>query len=101
MTDSNQVDPALAPARPKLLDRMREAIRRRHYSYRTEETHVHWVRRFIHFSGKRHPRDLGEAEVTAFLNRLAPERKVAASTQNQALFALLFLYQDALERPLD
>ena len=65
------------PARPKLLEQVRDAIRRKHYSLRTEEIYVHWIRRFIYFHGKRHPRDLGEAEVTAFLNYLARERNVA------------------------
>jgi integron integrase len=87
-------------APPRLLDRAREAIRRRHYSYRTEETYVHWMRRFVVFSGKRHPKDLGATEVTAFLNHLAQERQVAAATQNQALAALLFLYKEVLAQPL-
>jgi site-specific recombinase XerD len=69
-------------ARPRLLDRVRDAIARRHYSRRTEETYVHWIKRFIHFHGMRHPRELGETEVTAFLNHLAHDRDVAASTQN-------------------
>ena len=84
---------------PRLLDQVRESIRRRNYSYRTEEAYVHWVRRFIYFSGKRHPLLLGEREVTAFLNHLAGERNVAAATQNQALAALLFLYREVLEQP--
>ena len=88
----------LEAARPRLLDRAREAIRRRHYSYRTEETYVHWMRPFILFSGRRHPKDLGAAEVTAFLNHLAQERHVAAATQNQALAALLFLDRSVLEQ---
>lgn len=79
---------------------MREAIRRRYYSRRTEEAYVHWVRRFIYFCGKRHPRELGEAEVTAFLSHLAVDRSVAASTQNQALSALLFLYRHVLQLEL-
>jgi integron integrase len=86
--------------RPRLLDSVRDAVRRRHYSRRTEETYVHWIKRFIYFCGKRHPRELGAAEVTAFLNHLAREREVAASTQNQALSALLFLYREALGTPL-
>ena len=85
---------------PKLLDRVREVIRRRHYSYRTEQVYVDWIRRFIYFSGRRHPAGLGAEEVTAFLNHLAGEREVAASTQNQALSAILFLYKDVLEQPL-
>jgi integrase len=87
-------------ARPRLLDQVRDAIRRKHYSLRTEDTYVHWVKRFIYFQGKHHPRDLGEAEVTAFLNHLARERGVAAATQNQALSALLFLYREVLGTPL-
>ncbi len=81
---------------PRLLDQVRDAIRRRHYSYRTEQSYVQWIKRFIWFSGKRHPRELGAAEVTAFLSHLASERDVAASTQNQALSALLFLYGQVL-----
>ena len=86
--------------KPRLLDLVRNAIRRRHYSRRTEETYVHWIKRFIYFSGKRHPAELGAQEVTAFLNHLARERNVAANTQNQALSALLFLYKEALLTPL-
>jgi integron integrase len=71
-----------------------------HYSDRTEETYVHWIKRFIYFSGKRHPAGLGAEEVTAFLNYLARDREVAAATQNQALAALLFLYKEALGTPL-
>jgi integron integrase len=85
---------------PRLLDLVRDAIRRRHYSLRTEESYVHWIKRFIYFSGRRHPGELGAPEVTAFLNHLARERSVAASTQNQALSALLFLYREALGTPL-
>jgi integron integrase len=76
------------------------AIRRLHYSRRTEETYVYWIKRFIFFSGKRHPSVMGAAEVTAFLNHLAADRKVAAATQNQALAALLFLYKEVLGQPL-
>ena len=91
-----------APAAPpRLLDQVRDAIRRRHYSYRTEQSYVDWIKRFIRFSGRRHPRDMGAAEVTAFLSHLASERNVAASTQNQALAALLFLYRSVLGRDLD
>lgn len=71
-------------------------MRFRHYSRRTEVAYVQWVRRFIHFHGKRHPRELGASHVTAFLSSLATDRRVAASTQNQALAALLFLYKDVL-----
>jgi integron integrase len=84
----------------KLIERFREAIRTRHYSRRTEQTYWHWVRRYIFFHGKRHPRDMGAAEVTAFLSWLATERDVAAATQNQALSALLFLYKHVLAHDL-
>jgi integron integrase len=85
---------------PRLLDAVREVARRRHYSYRTEQSYIHWIRRFIFFSGKRHPRELGAPEVTAFLNHLVCDRHVAAATQNQALSALLFLYKEVLGQPL-
>jgi len=84
--------------RPQLLQTVRQAIRRRHYSYRTEVTYLHWIRRFILFHGKRHPQDMGEEEIAAFLTHLAVERTVSAATQNQALSALLFLYKHVLER---
>lgn len=86
---------------PRLLDQVRAAIRVRHYSRRTEDTYVHWIRRFILFHAKRHPREMGEREVTAFLTYLAVDKNVAASTQNQALAAILFLYQKVLEMKLD
>ena len=76
---------------PKLLDQVRETTRRLHYSIRTEDAYVDWTRRFILFHAKRHPLEMGEPEVVAFLTHLAVERDVAASTQNQALCALLFL----------
>lgn len=84
---------AAAPPAP---DRMREAIRLRHYSLRTEDTYVDWARRFILFHGKRHPDTMGAKEVEAFLTHLATERNVAPSTQNQAKAALLFLYREVL-----
>ncbi|HID45791.1 MAG TPA: integron integrase [Chromatiaceae bacterium] len=83
------------------LTQVANAIRRRHYSIRTEQAYVDWIRRFILFHGKRHPRDMGEKEVAAFLTYLAVQRDVAASTQNQALNALVFMYKEVLERPLD
>jgi integrase len=90
-----------SPAKPpKLLDRVRAAIRARHYSRRTEQTYVGWIRRFILFHGKRHPSDMGVPEVTAFLTSLAVDGHVSASTQNQALSALLFLYRDILGEDL-
>lgn len=82
---------------PKLLDQVRERIRVKHYSLRTEDAYLHWIRRFIFFHGKRHPREMGGPEVEAFLSHLATEGRVAASTQNQALSALLFLYRDVLK----
>lgn len=85
---------------PKLLPRLREAIRVRHMSLKTEKAYVHWVRRYIFFHGRRHPKDLGAGEITAFLNDLAVTRRVAASTQNQALAALLFLYKVVLKMDL-
>jgi hypothetical protein len=81
---------------PKLLDRVRRELRLRHYSARTEESYVHWVRRFVLFHGKRHPAGLGGPEIAAFLSHLACEGQVAASTQNQALGALVFLYRHVL-----
>jgi integron integrase len=89
-----------AGGQPRLLDRVRDAVRVRHYSLRTEEAYVAWIRRFILFHGKRHPAEMGEAEINAFLSSLARDARVAASTQNQALSALLFLYRSVLERPL-
>jgi len=85
---------------PRLLDRVREALRLRHCSPRTEEAYVAWVRRFVLFHQKRHPCDMGEAEVAAFLSDLASRQRVSASTQNQALSALLFLYGTVLQRDL-
>jgi len=96
--NSNQV--ADATARPRLLDQVRDTIRRKYYSRRTEEAYVFWIRRFIYFTGKRHPATLGEPEVTAFLSHLAVGRHVAAATQNQALSALLFLYKEVLGQEL-
>jgi site-specific recombinase XerD len=83
-------------ARPKLLDQVRDAIRTRHMSYRTEEAYVHWIKRYILFHGKRHPAEMGAAEVSAFLSSLATASQVSASTQNQALAALLSLYRQVL-----
>jgi len=85
---------------PRLLDRVRLAVRARHYSLRTEEAYVAWVRRFVLFHGKRHPREIGEPEINLFLSDLAVRQRVGASTQNQALAAILFLYRHVLEKPL-
>jgi len=85
----------------KLLDQMREALQAQHYSYRTEQTYIDWCRRFILFHKKRHPKEMSTPEVEAFITHLATVRKVAASTQNQALSALLFLYREVLRQPLE
>jgi len=90
-----EVGPSGSP-RPRLLDRVRLAIRTRHYSRRTEKAYLYWIKRYIFFHGKRHPAEMGGAEVTRFLTALAVDDRVAASTQNQALSALLFLYRDVL-----
>lgn len=87
---------ASMPQKPRLLDQVRERIRTLHYSLRTENSYINWIRRFIIHHGKRHPKDMGLAEVEAFLSSLAVERNVSASTQNQALAALLFLYKEVL-----
>ena len=85
---------------PRLLDQVRELLRARHYSVRTERAYVGWIRRFIRFHGNRHPEEMAEPEIGAYLSRMA-EAKVSASTQNQALAALLFLYQQVLGRELE
>jgi integron integrase len=95
--------PRIAPApaqKPKLLDRLSEALRSRHYSRRTEQSYAHWVRRFVFFHNKRHPAEMGEPEINAYLTHLAVKEKVSASTQNQALSALLFLYRYVLDRKI-
>jgi len=97
---SDRRPPHPAGARPKLLDQVRDAIRTRHYSLRTEEAYVGWIKRFILFHHKRHPLEMGKSEVELFLNYLAVSRHVAASTQNQALAAILFLYKDVLDHDL-
>ena len=84
------------PPPRRLLDQVRDAVRVRHYSYRTEQAYVGWIRRYVLFHGKRHPAEMGAAEVSAFLSALATERGVSASTQNQALGALLFLYREVI-----
>ena len=87
---------ALPAPRPMLLDKVREACRLRHFSPRTEKAYAGWIRRFIRFHRRRHPREMGAPEVEAFLSSLARDRAVSASTQNQALSALLFLYNAVL-----
>jgi integrase len=94
------VTPPAPSGKPKFLDQVRQLLRARRYSTRTEEAYLGWIRRYILFHSKRHPAELGEKEVSAFLSYLAVEGQVAASTQNQALSALLFLYKEVLQREL-
>lgn len=89
------------PKEPRLLDRLREAIRVRHYSVRTERAYVAWVKRYVRFHRLRHPSEMGSREVSQFLTHLAVQRKVAASTQNQALNAIQFLYREVLRQPIE
>ena len=99
--DAFPVPPAPAvPQPPKLLESLRQRIRVLHYSIRTEQAYVDWARRFILFHGKRHPRELGAPDVTAFLTHLAVERNVSASTRNQAKAAILLLYKEVLQQDL-
>ncbi|KAF7597870.1 MAG: integrase [Candidatus Dactylopiibacterium carminicum] len=93
-------DSAYLGAAPKLLDQLRDRLRLKHYSIRTEQAYLHWVKRFILFHGKRHPAEMGKDEVEAFLTSLAVARNVAAATQSQALSAILFLYQEVLGKVL-
>ena len=86
------------PSPSPFLEKVRGAIRVRHYSIRTEQAYLAWIRQFILFHGKRHPAELGDREVSAFLTYLAQKRNVAAATQNQALNALVFLYKRVLEK---
>ena len=106
---SSSADPGIvchvhAPAppgrKPKLLDRLHQALRSRHYSRLTEQAYCHWVKRFIYFHNIRHPAEMAEPEINAFLTHLAVKGKVSASTQNQALSALLFLYRHVLDRQI-
>ena len=85
----------------KLLDQVRETIRRKHYSLRTEATYVDWIKRYIFFHGKRHPTEMGGREMEQYLSHLAVDKKVAASTQNQALSALVFLYREVLKQDFE
>ena len=90
----------ISSSSPKLMDRVREALRLRHYSRRTEEAYTAWIRRYILFHKKKHPGAMGAADVSAFLVDLAVRQHVSASTQNQALSALLFLYREVLRTSL-
>ena len=90
------VYPQVLRRSPKLLESLREALHVRHYSHRTEDTYCSWVKRFVHFHKLRHPKEMGELEINLFLTHLAVSEKVSASTQNQALSALLFLYRHVI-----
>ncbi len=92
--------PQPAAVKPRLLDQVRDAIRTRHYSAMTEKAYIGWIKRFIYFHNKRHPSEMNEAEIAQFLSSLATELRVSASTQNQALNALLFLYQEVLQKKI-
>lgn len=88
------------PAKPRLLDQIRDRIRLKHYSRRTEDVYVDWAKRFILYHNKRHPQEMGKQEIEDFLTYLARDRQVSASTQNQAKAALLFLYKEVLDMTL-
>ena len=92
--------PAESSPKPKLLDQVRHAIRTRHYSYMTEKAYVGWIKRFILFHNKRHPVEMGETEIGHFLSSLASNSHVSASTQNQALNAILFLYHEVMGKEI-
>jgi len=91
---------AEAPQGKKLMEQVSDALRTKHYSYRTEQTYMDWIKRYILFHNKRHPKDMGEQEIRQFIVHLAAERKVAASTQNQATSAILFLYRTVLKQDI-
>ena len=99
-TIEKNATPSAVAQQPRLLDQVRAAIRTRHYSLRTEQAYCQWIKRYILFHGKRHPLDMGAPEIEAFLSALATDRGVSASTQNQALAAILFIYRDVLDRDL-
>jgi integron integrase len=91
----------IEPPPKKLLDQVRDVIRVKHYSYKTEKSYVNWIKRYIFHHNKRHPQEMGSKEIEEFLTYLAVNQNVAASTQNQALHAILFLYRDVLRQELD
>lgn len=105
LRENSSQPPAVSPPRPekakKLLDQYSEFIRNRHYSLRTEQTYVGWVREYILYHNKRHPREMGVAEINDFITHLVNQKKVAASTQNQAISAILYLYRNVLSIQLD
>src|SRR5512144_2625692 len=94
-------DSSSVPKSKRLLDQLRDAIRAKHYSYRTEQTYIDWCRRYILYHKKRHPAEMDIPEIQAFIIYLATDRNVAASTQNQALSAILFLYRNVLGREIE
>jgi len=96
-----QTKPTSSPKGKKLLEQVSDAIRLKHYSSRTEKTYTDWIRRFILFHDKRHPKDMGTQEIQAFITHLATQRHLSASTQNQALSAVLFLYRHVLQKDID
>ena len=100
MEHSKPLSSPSSTPKPRLLDQVRQAIRTRHYSYMTEKAYVGWVKRFIFFHDKRHPAEMGEAEIAQFLSSLATDSHVSASTQNQALNAILFLYHEVLGKEI-
>lgn len=93
--------PRQQPPAPKLLDQVRNVIRVKHYSFSTEKTYIDWIKQFIKFHGLKHPKEMGAKEVSTFLTYSAVRRKGSPSTQNQALCALVFLYKEVLNAPLD
>jgi len=99
-TGTHKESPSPRRKPPRLLDRVRHALRSRHYSRKTEKSYCQWIKRFVIFHHMRHPKEMGETEINAFLSHLALKRKVSASTQNQALSALLFLYRRVLKRDI-
>ncbi len=100
MNNSDHTIAAPSHRRPRLLDQVRSELRTRHYAIRTEETYIGWIKRFLHYSNMRHPRDMGAQEINQFLSHLALVDRVSASTQRQALSALLFLYRDVFKMEL-
>lgn len=99
-TPAENGSPPVSPPKPKLLDQVRQAIRTRHYSDKTEKAYVHWIKRYIFFHDKRHPAEMAEPEIGRFLSSLATDGHVSASTQNQAFNALLFLYHEILDKKI-
>ena len=89
------------PKPGRLMDQVREVMRFHHYSLSTEKSYIHWILRYIRFNNRQHPKDMGKHEIERFLSHLAMNRDVSASTQNQALNAILFLYKEVLKTPIE